>query len=40
MSPAAIIMMIIAIVLLWGGLLASAIHLRRHPEPREDDAAD
>ncbi|RCW43125.1 putative methionine/alanine importer small subunit [Halopolyspora algeriensis] len=40
MSTAAILMMIIAIVLVWGGLLASAIHLRRHPEPREHDEPD
>jgi len=32
MSAAAIVMMIIAILLLWGGLLVSAVHLRRHPD--------
>lgn len=37
MSTSAIIMMIIAIVLLWGGLIASALHLRRHPDTGESD---
>lgn len=40
MSSAAVIMMIIAMVLVWGGLIASAVHLRRHPEPRGDDEPD
>lgn len=37
MSTAAIVMMIVAIVLVWGGLFASAIHLRRHPETNDPD---
>lgn len=32
MSPSAIIMMISAMVTVWGGLAASAISLFRHPE--------
>lgn len=41
MSMAAVIMMIVAIALVWGGLVASAVNLRRHPEPdeSEDEAA-
>lgn len=37
MSTAAIVMMIVAIVLVWGGLLVSAIHLRRHPESTDPE---
>lgn len=34
MSAGAIVMMIIAIVIVWGGLIAAIIRLRRHaPEP-------
>ncbi|QGK68455.1 methionine/alanine import family NSS transporter small subunit [Allosaccharopolyspora coralli] len=40
MSTAAVLMMIVAIVLVWGGLIASAIHLRRHPETPEDDPSE
>lgn len=32
MSFASIAMMIIAIVTVWGGLVAAIINLRRHPE--------
>lgn len=32
MNNAAMIMMIIAMVTVWGGLLLSIINLRRHPE--------
>lgn len=38
MSTGAIIMMIISIVLVWGGLVAAIVHLRRHPEQPEQDA--
>lgn len=38
MSAGAITMMIIAITLVWGGLVAAIIQLRRHPE-RSDDGA-
>lgn len=37
MSTTAVIMMIVAIVLVWGGLLVSAVHLRRHPESTDVD---
>ncbi|HLS63398.1 MAG TPA: methionine/alanine import family NSS transporter small subunit [Ruania sp.] len=37
MDVSAIIMMIIAIVLIWGGLVAALIHLRRHPDPEDAD---
>lgn len=39
MSTSAIVMMIIAIVLVWGGLLLSAIHLNRHPDETSGDEA-
>ncbi|MGA9873585.1 MAG: methionine/alanine import family NSS transporter small subunit [Rhodococcus sp. (in: high G+C Gram-positive bacteria)] len=32
MSTTAIVMMIIALVLVWGGLAASLFHLRNHPD--------
>ncbi|WP_345075517.1 methionine/alanine import family NSS transporter small subunit [Brachybacterium paraconglomeratum] len=32
MSVSAIIMMIVAIVTVWGGLVAAIVNLRRHPE--------
>lgn len=32
MTPVAIIMMIIAMVTVWGGLIASIVNLARHPE--------
>ena len=32
MSPIAIIMMIIAMVTVWGGLIAAIVNLARHPE--------
>ncbi|MEU2971264.1 methionine/alanine import family NSS transporter small subunit, partial [Nocardiopsis alba] len=36
MSASAIVMMVISIVVLWGGLLGAVLHLRRHPdEPAE-----
>lgn len=37
MSIPAIIMMIIAIVTVWGGLVAAIINLRSHPEASEED---
>lgn len=36
MSTAAVIMMIFAMVLVWGGLIASLVHLRRSPEEPDD----
>ncbi|MFC9850108.1 methionine/alanine import family NSS transporter small subunit [Streptomyces prasinus] len=38
MSTSAVIMLIVAIVIVWGGLLGAVVHLRRHPERPEDDA--
>ncbi|PDP88162.1 hypothetical protein CQJ94_08530 [Glycomyces fuscus] len=36
MTVSAIIMMAISIVLVWGGLTAAIVHLRRHPEKPEE----
>lgn len=33
MSTSAIIMMIIAMLIVWGGLIAAILRLRKHPEP-------
>ena len=38
MNPAAIIMMIVTILLVWGGLVASLVMLRLLPTPGEDEA--
>ena len=35
MSLSAIIMMTIAIVTIWGGLVAAIVNIARHPEHRE-----
>jgi hypothetical protein len=35
MTPTAIVMMIIALVTVWGGLIAGIINLARHPEATE-----
>ncbi|PYE19868.1 putative methionine/alanine importer small subunit [Williamsia limnetica] len=32
MSASAIVMMLIALILVWGGLAASLIHLRNNPD--------
>lgn len=40
MNIAAIIMMIFAIILVWGGLAAAIVHLRRHPSPYTDEMPD
>ena len=37
MTPAAIIMMIVTILLVWGGLVASLVMLRLLPTPGEDE---
>ncbi|WP_377680883.1 methionine/alanine import family NSS transporter small subunit [Micrococcus luteus] len=39
MSTAAIVMMSLAILLVWGGLAVSAIHLLRHPDNSSGDLA-
>ncbi|MGW0827609.1 methionine/alanine import family NSS transporter small subunit [Streptomyces sp. NPDC002845] len=33
MSAGAVVMMIIAILIVWGGLALAIIRLRRHPDP-------
>lgn len=35
MSISAIVMMVISITVLWGGLIAAVLHLRRHPDEPE-----
>ncbi|WP_084611475.1 methionine/alanine import family NSS transporter small subunit [Tomitella biformata] len=35
MSTSAIVMMIVALTMLWGGLILSILHLRRHPDEEE-----
>lgn len=37
MTPVAIVMMIIAMVTVWGGLIAAVVNLARHPEVAESD---
>ncbi|UNK70338.1 methionine/alanine import family NSS transporter small subunit [Microbacterium sp. H1-D42] len=39
MTTAAVIMMIIAMVTVWGGLIAAIINLARHPEVAEAEPA-
>ena len=39
MSTAAIVMMSLAILLVWGGLAVSAIHLLRHQDDSSGDLA-
>lgn len=38
MSAGAVVMLIVAIVVVWGGLVASVVHLRRHPDVGPPDA--
>ena len=37
MTMPAIIMMIIAMVTVWGGLIAGIVNLARHPEEADDE---
>jgi hypothetical protein len=37
MSISAILMLIVAIVTVWGGFVAAVVNLRRHPEATEDE---
>ncbi|MGI8392443.1 methionine/alanine import family NSS transporter small subunit [Leucobacter sp. Z1108] len=37
MTPTAIVMMTIAILTLWGGLVAAIVNLARHPEVAETE---
>lgn len=32
MGTSAIVMMVVSVVLVWGGLVAAVVHLSRHPE--------
>jgi hypothetical protein len=36
MSTGAVIMLVLAILIVWGGLAASIVALRRHPDQPED----
>ncbi|AXK32800.1 methionine/alanine import family NSS transporter small subunit [Streptomyces armeniacus] len=38
MSASALIMMIVAIVIVWGGMTAAIMKLRGHPDPPDDDS--
>lgn len=38
MSTGAVIMLVLAILIVWGGLVASIVALRRHPDLPEDHA--
>lgn len=40
MSTSAIVMMIVAVGIVWGGLTAALIQLRRHPEQPETDVSE
>ncbi|MFW0112349.1 methionine/alanine import family NSS transporter small subunit [Rothia sp. CCM 9417] len=42
MSSSAIIMLIVAIALIWGGLATALVHLSRHPDQSgtDDEQAD
>ena len=35
MSASAVVMMIVAIVTVWGGLVAAVVNLARHPEVKD-----
>lgn len=39
MSGEAVIMLIVAVIIVWGGLAASVIQLRRHPDKSSDPDA-
>lgn len=40
MDPIAIVMMIIAIAIVWGGMVAAFVHLLRHPDEKSGDLAE
>ncbi|WP_201585277.1 methionine/alanine import family NSS transporter small subunit [Psychrobacter jeotgali] len=40
MTTSAIIFMIFSMVLIWGGLLAAILHLRKHPDIPMDQVPD
>ncbi len=35
MNGIAVVFLVLAVTIVWGGLVASAWYLRRHPEPKE-----
>ncbi|MHC0431051.1 methionine/alanine import family NSS transporter small subunit [Streptomyces sp. O3] len=35
MSTGAVVMMVVSIVIVWGGLAAAILRLRSHPDPEE-----
>ena len=37
MTPVAVLFLVIAIVVVWGGLVASILYLRAHPTDETDD---
>lgn len=39
MTPTAVVMMIVAMVTVWGGLALAVVNLARHPEAVEDEPA-
>lgn len=39
MTPTAVVMMIVAMVTVWGGLGLAVVNLARHPEAVEDEPA-
>ncbi|MGX1793098.1 methionine/alanine import family NSS transporter small subunit [Microbacterium sp.] len=39
MTPTAVVMMIVAMVTVWGGLAVAVVNLVRHPEVAEDEPA-
>ncbi len=36
MNTSALLMMLIAIGICWGGLLFAILHLKRHPDPEDE----
>lgn len=40
MTTTAIVMMVLFLVIVWGGLVTSVLYLRSHPTPYTDDEVD
>ena len=40
MTAPALIMMLVAILTIWGGLVGAIVHLRRHPDDPEEASAN
>ncbi len=36
MNNTAMVMMVLSMILLWGGLLAAIVHLARHPDEKQN----